>query len=194
VQLCCGIPVSKYETLAILARRNAGILPHHYTVSQSRRPQFESVTKLQSLRPEDGGSIVFRNVGIVSHHYIVSKPRKKDSNLYPSPTHFTLKMEAAWSSETLVSCHITARRYNPEKQDWIYVQAPVTSPWMKLEAAWTSETSPSYHNTIRCHNPEHLGINVKWTQKFSPTVHSYLMLLNTEAANKKHLKFLCWFY
>jgi hypothetical protein len=26
-----------------------------------------------------------------------------DLNLYPSPTHFTLKMQAAWSPETLVS-------------------------------------------------------------------------------------------
>jgi len=34
-----------------------------------------------------------------------------------SPNHFTLKMGAARSSETLVSYHITTRRYNPEDLD-----------------------------------------------------------------------------
>jgi len=34
-------------------------------------------------------------------------PEDVDLNLYPSPTHFTLKMEAALSSETLVHYHIT---------------------------------------------------------------------------------------
>jgi hypothetical protein len=35
----------------------------------------------------------------------------------PSPLYFTLKMEAALLSETLVSCHITTRRHNPEDHD-----------------------------------------------------------------------------
>jgi len=29
-----------------------------------------------------------------------------DPNLYPSPSHFTLKIEVAGPSETLVSCHM----------------------------------------------------------------------------------------
>jgi hypothetical protein len=32
--------------------------------------------------------------------------------------HFTLKMEVAWSSKTVVSYHITTWRHNPEGHNW----------------------------------------------------------------------------
>jgi len=49
--------------------------------------------------------------------------------------YFTPKMEAARSSETLVSYHITTLFHN-----------------LKMEAAWSSETLVSYHVIIRCYN------------------------------------------
>jgi hypothetical protein len=54
--------------------------------------------------------MVIRNVGIITRCY---NPEDLDLNLYPSPTYFTLKEEAARSSETLVSYNTTLR-HNPD--------------------------------------------------------------------------------
>jgi hypothetical protein len=62
----------------------------------------------------------------------------------------TLKMEAAWTSETL-SYNITTRRHNPQDFD--------VNLHPEMEAAWTSETSVSYHTTQR-HNAEGLDVNI----------------------------------
>jgi hypothetical protein len=40
------------------------------------------------------------------------------SMLKPSSLHFTLKMEAAWISETLVYYHNNTRRHTPEDLDF----------------------------------------------------------------------------
>jgi hypothetical protein len=83
---------------------NVGILPQHCTASQHRR--------ILHFNPEDGGSMDIWNVGILPQHYTVSQHRR--------PWHFTLKMEAAWISETLVS-HNTTRHHNKEElesQEW----------------------------------------------------------------------------
>jgi len=52
--------------------------------------------------------------------------------------HFTLKIEAAWPSETSVSYSTTMHFFA-----------------LKMEAEWPSETSVPHSTTTRRHNPEH---------------------------------------
>jgi hypothetical protein len=50
-------------------------------------------------------------------------------NLYPSPTHFTLKMKAAWASETFYLTSSLHGVITQETATWISIQARITSPW-----------------------------------------------------------------
>jgi hypothetical protein len=64
--------------------------------------------------------------------------------------HFTLKMKAAWSSETLVPYHNITRHHIPEDLHFT----------LKREAAMSSEILVSYHNTTRCQDAEDLDLKL----------------------------------
>jgi hypothetical protein len=62
-------------------------------------------------------------------------------------------MEAARTSETLVSYHNIIRRHNPESLD-LNLFKNLNFHMGEDEAPWTSETLVPYHNTARRHKPK----------------------------------------
>jgi hypothetical protein len=86
------------------------------TLTKKHRLMQDVAFWVMTFHSEDGGTKFLQNIGILPRHYTASPPRDLDLNIYPSPTHFTLKMDAAWTSETLVS-RVQLRRPQLESSD-----------------------------------------------------------------------------
>jgi hypothetical protein len=67
-----------------------------------------------------------------------------------------LKMDAAWTTETLVSYHNTALKMEITWTTETLVSYHNTA--LNMEAAWTTETLVSYHNTTQTHNAEDIDL------------------------------------
>jgi len=80
------------------------------------------------------------------------------TTLHSVKTRGEAKIEAGWTSETLVS-YSTTWRQNPGWR-WRHYITTRRQNLVRTEAAWTSETLVSYHNTTRRYNPEDFDLNI----------------------------------